>query len=186
MGTTRTLAADESFVEGRSQENAAKLVSAAADADLKGSVRTTYDGYIAPTSVVEAAGLSATSTGTSSTPERGEGAPIDQLEGSVAQNVDGDLPEGAVEATTKQEVTDAGDAEEDYSDPENPASGNREPVENDDVFDPTKATVAEVEAYLSGDVSDEERARVIAAEQESAKPRKGVLDLAGTTEEEGK
>lgn len=152
MGTTRTLAADESFVEGRSQETAAKLVTAAAEADLKGSVRTTYDGYICPTVVAEAAGVTAISSGVSSTPEKGEGAPVDEKEGSPA------APQGT----------------------EGDEDGEDAP------FDPTKATIAQVEEYLAQDVSDEERARVIAAEQESAKPRKGVLDLAGTTEEEGK
>jgi hypothetical protein len=176
MGTTRTLADGEAFVQGRSQATAAKLVTAAAEADLKGSVKTTYDGYIAPVEVVEAAGLGDNLVHTeSSNPERGEGAPIDQLEASPQQNIDGDVPAGAKEATEKEEVTDAGDAEEDYSDPENPASDNR------DLFDPTKSTIAEVEAHLA-DATDEERARVIAAEQESAKPRKGVLDLAATQE----
>lgn len=87
MGTTRTLAADEAFVEGRSQETAAKLVKAAAEADLKGSVRTTYDGYVAPASVVEAAGITPTSVGESSTPEKGEGAPEDTDGGSSATDL---------------------------------------------------------------------------------------------------
>ena len=176
MGTTRTLADGEAFVQGRSQATAAKLVTAAAEADLKGSVRTTYDGYIAPVEVVEAAGLGENLVHTeSSTPERGEGAPIDQLEASPAQVVDGDVPAGAVEATEKQEVTDAGDAEEDYSEPENPASDNVE------LFDPTSKTIAEVEDYF--DTADQaEIDRVIAAEKASAKPRKGVLDLAATQE----
>ena len=177
MGTTRTLAADESFVEGRSQATAAALVTAAAEQDLKGSVRTTYDGYIAPTSVVEAAaGVTATTSGTSSTPERGEGAPADQLEASPEQNIDGDVPAGAEEATEDQEVTDAGDAEEvsdeEVSDEEAPADGQ---------FDPTAHTIAQVEEYLAT-ADDAERARVIAAEKESSKPRKGVTDLAVTEE----
>lgn len=167
MGTTRTLADDEAFVEGRSQATAAKLVTAAAEAGLKGSVRTTYDGYVAPTAVVEAAGVTPTSVGKSSTPERGEGAPVDPLEASPAQTADGDVPEDAIKAVEGDETGEAGDTEE-----------------TTDLFDPTKATVAEVEAYLTTeDISDEERARVIAAEQESAKPRKGVLDLAANTEE---
>jgi hypothetical protein len=178
MGTTRTLADGEAFVQGRSQATAAKLVTAAAELDRKGSVKTTYDGYVAPVEVVDAAGLGEVLVHTeSSTPERGEGAPIDQLEASPAQNVDGDVPAGAVEATEKEEVTDAGDAEEDYSDPENPASDNVDA----EVFDPTAHTIADVEAYLA-EASDDERARVIAAEQESTKPRKGVLDLAATQE----
>lgn len=53
MGTTLNLAEDESFVEGRSQETAERLVKLAKAAGLKGSVKTTYDGYIVPTSILE-------------------------------------------------------------------------------------------------------------------------------------
>lgn len=67
MGTTRTLADGEAFVQGRSQATAKALVQAAADADLKGSVKTTYDGYIAPVEVVEAAGFTVSTE--SSVPE---------------------------------------------------------------------------------------------------------------------
>jgi len=165
MGTTRTLADGEAFVTGRSQDTAAKLTQAANDLDLKGSVKTTYDGYIAPVEVVDAAGLGDTEISTvSSTPERGEGAPIDPLEASPKQAEDGDVPQEALDATDGKSIEDAGDAKEEY-----------------DTFDPTSATIAEVEAYLA-DASDDERARVIAAEQESSKPRKGVLDLAATQE----
>jgi len=177
MGTTRTLADGEAFVEGRSQATAAALVTAAAEADLKGSVKTTYDGYIAPIEVVEAAGFTAITSSTN--PERGEGAPVDQLEASPVQNVDGDVPAGATEATEKQEVTDAGDAEEKFD--EAPADEDKTEEAPADLYDPTAHTIAEVEAYLA-DATDEERARVIAAEKESAKPRKGVTDLAVTEE----
>lgn len=44
-------------------------------------------------------------------------------------------------------------------------------------FDPSAATVEEVTAYLGG-VDKDEFDRVIAAEKASAKPRKGVTDLA--------
>lgn len=67
MGTTRTLADGEAFVQGRSRDTAEALVTAAAELGLKGSVKTTYDGYRAPAEVVEAAGFSASTE--SSVPE---------------------------------------------------------------------------------------------------------------------
>lgn len=51
-----------------------------------------------------------------------------------------------------------------------------------EAFDPSKHTVDEVAEYLAG-ADDAERDRVISAENESAKPRKGVLDLATTGKE---
>lgn len=48
-------------------------------------------------------------------------------------------------------------------------------------FDPTAATIAEVKDYLDG-ADDTERERVLSAETASAKPRKGVLDLAAAPE----
>lgn len=54
MGTKPTLADGEEFVEGRSQETAAKLVGLAEAAGLKGSVRTTYKGYIVPSAIFAA------------------------------------------------------------------------------------------------------------------------------------
>jgi hypothetical protein len=69
MGTTRTLADGEAFVQGRSQATAKALVTAAEEADLKGSVKTTYDGYIAPVEVVDAAGFGTAASTESSVPE---------------------------------------------------------------------------------------------------------------------
>ena len=149
MGTTRTLADGEAFVQGRSQATAKALVQAAADADLKGTVKTTYDGYIAPVEVVEAAGYGEKSSTESSAPEN----PADHSDPAPVK--------GELEADAPSE---------------NP---------NGQQFDPTKATIAEVKAYLA-DADDSERDRVIAAEQESTKPRQGVLDLAAAPEEEGK
>lgn len=48
-------------------------------------------------------------------------------------------------------------------------------------FDPTTATVDAIKEYLDG-ADDTERERVLAAEAASAKPRKGVLELATTPE----
>ena len=85
MGTTRTLADGEAFVQGRSQATAAKLVAAATELDLKGSVRTTYDGYRVPVEVAEAAGLSGFST-ESSVPEN----PADHSDAPPVKNADAD------------------------------------------------------------------------------------------------
>jgi hypothetical protein len=160
MGTTRTLAADESFVEGRSRETAAALVGAAADLGRKGSVRTTYDGYIAPTEVVDAAGLGAGPR---------ESAPEKPAEQSTGTEVPG---EGEADGSAG-EGTGPGEAED-----------TKEEDNGDDVaaFDPSTATVDQVAEYLAG-ADAEERERVLAAEAEG-KNRKGVLDLAPT--EEGK
>jgi hypothetical protein len=163
MGTTRTLADGEAFVQGRSQATAAKLVTAAAEADLKGSVRTTYDGYIAPAEVVKAAGFEAATE--SSTPEN----PADHSDEANAKY------EGAAAAAQAASTgTESGESTD--------ADADADAEADADLFDPTSKTIAEVEAYLAG-ADDDERARVIAAEQESTKPRKGVLDLAATTEE---
>lgn len=153
MGTTRTLADGEAFVQGRSKDTAAALVTAAADLGLKGSVKTTYDGYRAPVEVVEAAGF-ATAT-----------------ESSVPENPADHSDPAPVKADAVPETP-----ESDESDEADEADADA------DLFDPSGKTIAEVEAYLAG-ADDDERARVIAAEQESTKPRKGVLDLAATTEE---
>jgi hypothetical protein len=118
MPTKLTLADGETFVEGRSRDKAAELVKLAAAAGLKGSVRTTYNGYIVPSSILD-------------------------------------------DADAEADATDADDKVE--------------------TFDPSKATVDEVAEYLEG-ADETERERVLAAEAEGKK-RKGVLDLATTTEE---
>jgi hypothetical protein len=52
MGTKiPTLAAGEEFVAGRSQAKARDLVLKAEAAGLKGTVRTTYNGYIVPSAI---------------------------------------------------------------------------------------------------------------------------------------
>lgn len=131
MGTTPTLADGEEFVEGRSQEKAAELVSLAEAAGLKGSVRTTYKGYIVPSAIFA------------------------HDEANETQ----ETPESPGNPDVPAPPTDKGGAVE---------------------FDPSEATVAEVQEYLEG-ADDEERARVIAAE-EAGKARKTVLELATTKE----
>lgn len=49
------------------------------------------------------------------------------------------------------------------------------------LYDPSAATVDEVKDYLAN-ANDEERARVLEVEAASAKPRKGILDLATAPE----
>jgi hypothetical protein len=156
MGTTRTLADGEAFVQGRSQATAKALVSAAADADLKGTVRTTYDGYIAPVEVVEAAGFGSASSTESSTPEN----PADHSDPA---------PVKADTEDDGESIPDPADAPDEDVNPE----GQQ--------FDPSAATIAEVKSYLA-DVDDVERTRVIDAEKASAKPRTGVLELAAIPE----
>ena len=123
------LADDETFVEGRSREKAAELLALAEKAGLKGSVRTTYNGYIVPSAILKSAEGKHAAAETSD-PAAGEGT--------------------AEENVAKQ-------------------------------FDVAEATVEEVQEYLAG-ADATERERVLAAEAAREKPRKGVLDLATTSE----
>lgn len=123
MGTTRTLADGEAFVQGRSKETAEKLVTAAAELDLKGSVKTTYDGYRAPVEVVEAAGFASSTE--SSTPENpadhSDPAPVKDEESipdpadapDEDENPDGQQfdPSAATIAEVKAYLADADDVE---------------------------------------------------------------------------
>lgn len=127
MGTTPTLADGEEFVAGRSREKAAELVALAEKAGLKGSIRTTYNGYIFPSAIY--------------------------AQGAADATADADTP-----------------ADEQVDD--NPKGTE---------YDPSAATVDEVRDYLAN-ANEEERARVLEAEAASAKPRKGILDLATTPE----
>lgn len=154
MGTTLHLADGEEFILGRSREKATELVELAAAAGLKGSVKTTYNGYIVPSVIFDAAATEADADEDSET--------------------DTD-PDKAVDET----ATDPAKADEDVD-----ADANTDEDADDTKavqFDPTAATIAEVTEYLDG-ADDDERARVIAAESASAKPRRGVLDLAATKE----
>jgi hypothetical protein len=107
-----TLKDDETYVDGRSPEQAAELLALAEAAGLEGRVFTTSHGYIVPTSIL----------------------------GKSEEEADADA--------------DA-DADDDV-----------------DEFDPSKATVEEVQNYLDG-ADDAERERVLAAEAQG-KDRKAL------------
>lgn len=89
------LAEDESFVPGRSRETAAKLIEAAAEQGLQSRVRTTFKGYIVPTSIlpsdveeaeapsVTAAATQVPETETSGRPEETAGAEFDPSDHTV-------------------------------------------------------------------------------------------------------
>jgi hypothetical protein len=49
-------------------------------------------------------------------------------------------------------------------------------IEESDLYDPTDHSVPEVLDYLTGDITDEERERVLAVERNN-KNRKGILDV---------
>ena len=154
MGTTLHLADGEEFILGRSREKATELVELAAAAGLKGSVKTTYNGYIVPSVIFT------------------HGVPDEDAE---KHEEPGTTPDKIAEEI----LTDPAKADEDV---DADADTDEDADENKAVqFDPTAATIAEVTEYLDG-ADDDERARVIAAESASAKPRRGVLDLAATKE----
>lgn len=157
MGKTLNLADGEEFVSGRSRETAAKLVALAAEAGLKGSVRTTYDGYIVPSAIFA--------------------APAEE-DAEADADVDNDADKTGEEIV----VDPAATGDETVVNLDKVEDKVEEVVENHvNEFDPLAATVAEVAEYLEG-ADDEERARVIAIEAASPKPRRGVLDLAATKE----
>ncbi|ALY10557.1 hypothetical protein FDH86_gp022 [Arthrobacter phage Tank] len=114
--------------------------------------------------------------------ERAEELGIDASE-VVTTSVGYLVPEALVERTEKAEeetptTNQDGDQDPDGQD-QNPGDT---PDEDLDAYDPSKHTIAEVTEYLEG-ADDAERERVIAAEKESEKPRKGILDLAETGKE---
>jgi hypothetical protein len=188
---TLNLADGESFVKGRSGAIARELIELAGDRAAE--VLTTSYGYIVPTEIL---------------PEGFEGAitnadiPAVTTEPGTPTNVEDVFNKGGVRnapvgtplpeaddapATLRHSVPDgkplvvlpgSAAAEGEAA----PADEEQDNGDNVTAFDPSKATVAEVEEYLAG-ADDDERARVIAAEKESDKPRKGVLDLAATPEE---
>jgi hypothetical protein len=151
MGTTLNLADGEEFVEGRSQETAARLVTLAKEAGLSGSVKTTYNGYIVPSAIFDA-----------------------DADAEAQKQADA---EAAAEAEARAAAQAATEAEADKNAAESKAEDNPKGVE----YDPSTPTVDEVRDYLAN-ANDEERARVLEAEAASAKPRKGILDLATIAE----
>lgn len=147
------LAESESFVKGRSTATAKALLEAAGD---RGSeVRTTSHGYIVPTELLS--GEEGYETYTAAD------RPAVPTEPNTSTNVEEVNNVGGAATATAEADADA-DAE---------APEGRE-------FDPSAATVGEVEDYLAN-ADDTERERVLAAEA-SGKKRKGVLDLAATPE----
>lgn len=157
------LAENETYVKVRSQKTAQRLLEAAGARGVE--VRTTSHGYIVPTELL---------------PEDHH-----DLELYVA----GDRPAVPTEpgtSTNVDEVHNVGQAatavaaEDVKTEDSDPAAGEENAEDKAEQFDPSKATIAEVEEYLAG--SDEaERDRVLAAEA-AGKNRKGVLDLAETPE----
>lgn len=144
----------ESFVKGRSSKTASTLLELAEAAGVEdGSVKTTSHGYVVPTEIlsdyngesITAADQPAVLTQPGTTKSRAEAT-------NVAANAgDGRLVEGVESATT-------------------PADSTEEPA---DEFDPSSATVAEVNDYLEG-ADDAERTRVLAAEA-AGKARKSII-----------
>lgn len=93
------------------------------------------------------------------------------------------VPKALVEAASDDEADDQNQAPADPADADgDQTDAGDTPDAELEAYDPSKHTVDEVVEYLGG-VDEAERARVIAAEKESAKPRKGVLELADTGEE---
>lgn len=148
MTTTPRLAADETYVDGRSAKRAAELLGYAKESGA--SVRTTSHGYIVPTEILP------------------EGFDADTL------------TEESRPAVHTEPGTDP-DAANVYNVGQAPAhdtfAKQEEPAEE---FDPSKATVDEVIAYLDG-ADDAEVERVLAAEADG-KNRKGIAEY--TTEGE--
>lgn len=115
----------------------------------------------------EKAGLSA---GVVRTTYNGYIVPTAILASDVLDNGEADVDrDGGTEGTEGTETSD-------------PAAGEENTEENVATqFDVTEATIDEVREYLDG-ADDTERERVLAAEAAREKPRKGVLDLATTSE----
>jgi hypothetical protein len=160
----------ESFVKGRSTAKARELVEAAKAAGLPdGSVVTVSHGYVVPSSLVEGGDAITAADQPAVLTEPGTSTNPDEV-----HNV-GQSPEGT---DALQEATEA---EADKNAEESRVDGTEAETADEDLtaYNPADHTVDEVKEYLEG-VDDEEFARVIAAEQESAKPRKGILDLAAT------
>lgn len=152
-----TLADGESFVEGRSGATAKALLEAAGD---RGSeVRTTSFGYIVPSDLVPEGVSAITNADTAAViTQPGTSTNVDEV-----WNVGG-RPKATEKSTEgESDQTDHGD--------------------DVDLFDPSNSTIDEVKTYLDG-ADETERQRVLDAET-AGKGRKGILDLA-TTSEEGK
>jgi hypothetical protein len=148
MTTTPRLAADETYVDGRSAKRAAELIGYAKESGA--IVRTTSHGYIVPTEIL---------------PEGFNGDVLTEESRPAVHTEPGTDPDAA-------NVYNVGQAPE-----HDTFAKQEEPAEE---FDPSKATVDEVIAYLDG-ADDAEVERVLAAEA-AGKNRKGIAEY--TTEGE--
>jgi hypothetical protein len=150
------LTESETYVKGRSQRTARALVESTGKRGAE--LRTTSHGYVLPTELL---------------PED-----TSDLELYTAKDRPA-VPTEPNTSTNVDEVHNVGQAPAAVT-ASDPAAGEDSAEEKAEQFDPSKATIAEIEDYLDG--SDEaERARVFAAEA-AGKNRKGVLDLAETSE----
>ena len=156
------LAESETYVKGRSQGTAQRLLKSAGKRGTE--VRTTSHGYIIPTDLL----------------------PVDHdgLELYLASDRPA-VPTEPGTSTKVEEVNNVGGpatavADADSTEASDPAAGDENAEEKVEEFDPSKATIAEIEDYFDG-ADEAERDRVLAAEA-AGKNRKGVLDLAESSE----
>lgn len=182
MGTLN-LADGESFVKGRSGATARELLELAGE-DRKLEVRTVSHGYIVPTDILPEGYDAITNehlpavTTEPNTPTKVEH--VYNVGGARDAEVGTPLPEAdnaeSISAVSTADGTDPKTGEESGTDTS--GTENPEGVE----YDPSKATVDEVNEYLAH-ADEAERTRVIEAEK-AGKNRKGIVDAA--TPEEGK
>jgi hypothetical protein len=171
MMITPNLNDGESYVEGRSEETARKLFEAADKAGIDTSlISTSSHGYVVPKELagklgdveVKQAGdqpAVPTEPGTTTNPDEAWNAEAWKREQEAVQ-ADNDSAVAKVEAERPEEASNGDDGQ----------------------FNPADHTVEEVKEYLDG-ADDAERDRVIAAEEASEKPRRGILKLADEEEE---
>jgi hypothetical protein len=148
MTTTPRLAADETYVDGRSSKRAAELLGYAKESGA--IVRTTSHGYIVPTAIL---------------PDGFDGETLTEESRPAVHTEPGTDPDAANVYNVGQAP-----AHDTFAQAEEPA----------EEFDPSKATVDEVIAYLDG-ADEAEVERVLAAEADG-KNRKGIAEY--TTEGE--
>lgn len=175
----------ETFVKGRSEETARKLFEAAEEAGIDSSkISTASHGYVVPRELadkVEGLEVSqyddqpaiATEPGTTTNPkEAWNGEAWKQEQDAIqAENEKGEQ-RVAAEAPEDSGVK-AEEKPEEHPENQGADAG---------AFDPSEHTVEEVKEYLAS-ADDKERDRVIAAEEASEKPRRGILKLADEDEE---
>jgi hypothetical protein len=165
----------ESFVKGRSTAKAIELLELAEAAGREGSVKTTSLGYVVPTEIlsdysgesITAADQPAVITQPGTTQDRAEATNVEANAG------DGRLVEGVESATTPADATDNAELGEGVL-PDAPADADADAdADGGTEFNPSDATVDEVNEYLEG-ADEAERTRVLAAEA-AGKARKGII-----------